>query len=156
MIRRILMLLLALSLFGAVECQGASDSKSKKSAKVSKKAKRQQKGQRKKLMRSAVMLRQEFKKIHSMQKELTRLTKNPERAKELTDMINASMKKLAPHVKAAGNIAGASCMADIPKLVAEGKKLASEPEKYPDSSMLELLQEHQLQQIEAFRKKVSE
>ena len=82
MIRRILMLLLALSLFGAVECQGASDSKSNKSAKVSKKAKRQQKGQRKKLMRSAVMLRQEFKKIHGLQAELLRNKGNAEKVKE--------------------------------------------------------------------------
>ena len=47
-------------------------------------------------------------------------------------------------------------MADVTKLVAEGKKLASEPEKFTDVSMLELLQEHQLQQIDKFLKKVSE
>jgi hypothetical protein len=160
MLKKFFMLLLAVSLFGAVQCYGASESKSKSKKSASKaarqKSRKGKKNAKNKQQRIAFLLRKEFKKIHGMQKELARLTKNPERAKELTDMINASMKKLAPHVKAAGNIAGASCMADIPKLVAEGKKLASEPEKYPDSSMLELLQEHQLQQIEAFRKKVSE
>ena len=119
-------------------------------------SKKQKKGQRKKLMRSAMTLRQEFKKIHAMQSEILKNPENTGKNKELTASINAIMKKLAPHLKAAGTIAGSGSMADMTKLVAEGKKLASEPEKYTDASMLELLQEHQLQQIDKFLKKVSE
>ena len=153
MFKRILLLLLALMIFGTVESVGAAEKKGSKTVAQSRK---QKKNQRKKLMRSAAILRQEFKKIHTMQSEILRNPKNTEKNKELVTAINNSMKKLAPHLKAAGTIAGSAVMADVTKLVAEGKKLASEPEKFTDVSMLELLQEHQLQQIDKFLKKVSE
>ena len=124
MFKRILLLLLALMIFGTVESVGAAEKKGSKTVAQSKK---QKKNQRKKLMRSAAILRQEFKKIHAMQSEILRNPKNTEKNKELVTAINNSMKKLA-----------------------------SEPEKFTDVSMLELLQEHQLQQIDKFLKKVSE
>ena len=66
------------------------------------------------------------------------------------------MKKLAPHLKTLGAVPGSQNMADIDKLIAEGKKLASEPDKVSADTALQLLQEHHLELIEKFRKKVSE
>ena len=166
MFKRFFMLLLALSLFGAFAYYGADEgakkeqstksAKNTKNTKSSKKAKRQQKAQRKKQRNAAMILRSEFKKIHEWQKELMRNVGNEDRTKKLNASINSSMKKIAPQLKIVGAIRGSGFMTDISKLVKEGKSLASEPEKYPDNSMLELLQEHQIQQIEEFIKKVSE
>ena len=154
------MLLLAVSLFGAVECYGASESKSK-SKKSASKAARQKSRRGKKLaknkqQRIAFLLRKEFKKIHGLQTELLRNKGNAEKVKEWSSTINSTMKKLAPHLKALGTVPGSRNMADIDKLIAEGKKLASEPDKVSADTALQLLQEHQLELIETFRKKVSE
>ena len=166
MFKRFFMLLLALSLLGAFVCHGADETAKKaqstkaapntKNTKISKKNKRQQKAQRKKQRQAAFAVRAEFKKIHEWQKELMRNVGNEERTKKLNASISSSMKKIAPQLKIVGAIRGSGFMTDISKLVKEGKSLASEPEKYPDNSMLELLQEHQIQQLGEFIKKVSE
>ncbi|MBO5793400.1 MAG: hypothetical protein J6S54_13135 [Lentisphaeria bacterium] len=160
MLKKFFMLLLAVSLFGAVECYGASESKSK-SKKSASKAARQKSRKGKKLaknkqQRIAFLLRKEFKKIHGLQAELLRNKGNAEKVKEWSSTINSTMKKLAPHLKTLGAVPGSQNMADIDKLIAEGKKLASEPDKVSADTALQLLQEHHLELIEKFRKKVSE
>ena len=91
-----------------------------------------------------------------MQERLIREKDDPERAKVLIAGINAGMKKITPHLKVLGNFPGAKFMTDTAKLVQEGKKFASEPDKVSDRTALELLHGHHMELIEAFRKKVSE
>lgn len=160
MLKKFFMLLLAVSLFGAVECYGASEGK-EKSKKSSSKAARQKsrksrKNAKNKQQRVAFLLRKEFKKIHRLQEDLLRNRDDAEKVKELTASINSAMKKLTPHLKALGSVPGAKEMADIDKLIAEGKKFSSESDKVSAVTALQLLQEHQLELIEKFRKKVSE
>ena len=160
MLKKIFMLLLAVSLFGAVECYGGSESKSKSKKSASKatrqKSRKGKKNAKNKQQRVAFLLRKEFKKIHGLQTELLRNKDDAEKVKEWSNTINSTMKKLTPHLKALGGVPGAKNMADINQLIAEGKKLASEPDKVSAETALQLLQEHHLELIEKFRKKVSE
>ena len=160
MFKRIFMLLIALLLFGAVECQAAADSKGKSKKNTSKaarqKSRRAKKNQKNKAQALAFMVRRELKKIHGMQKDLLRKSDEAETVKELQSSINSIMKKVTPHLKKIGNLPGAKFMADIDNLVKEGRKLASEPDKVSADTALELLQEEQLDLVEKFRQKVSE
>lgn len=152
MIKRIIMVLLAVSLFGAVECEGAKKSSSKSARQ---KARRAKKDQKNKQQRIAFQVRRELRKIHGLQADLMRDKNNAERAKEYITQINSSLKKVTPHLKTVGNLPGIKNMTDLDKLVAEGKKLAAEPDKVTPETALELLQEKQLEVVEQFREKVS-
>lgn len=160
MFKRIFMLLIALLLFGALECQGASDTKGKSKKSTSKaarqKSRRTKKEQKNKQQRIAFMLRREIKKIHELQTEILRNKDNAQKVKEWNAEITNSMKKVTPHLKSLGNFPGAKFMTNIDNLVKEGRKLASEPDKVSADTALELLQEEQLELVEKFRKKVSE
>lgn len=96
-------------------------------------------------------LRQEFKELHDLQERLLRNRDNQEQVKELTAMIERNMKKIAPMLKQVGKIQGMDMMANLEKLIAEGKKLAPEGEKVTDSTALELLQKKQFELLEKFK-----
>lgn len=160
MIKRIVMLLCALLLAGApvyLEAAEKSKSKKKSSSKADRqKSRRARKAQKNKQQRIAFAVRRELKKIHEFQNDMLKNKNNAEEVKSLAASITSGMKKVTPHLKAIGNMPGAKFMADIDKLVKEGRKLASEPDSVSESTALELLQEHQLELVEKFRKKVSE
>lgn len=121
-----------------------------------KKAQRQKERKLKKLKNSKfntlmTTLRQEFKELHDLQERLLRNRDNQGQVKELTAMIERNMKKIAPMLKQVGKIQGMDMMANLEKLIAEGKKLAPEGETVTDSTALELLQKKQFELLEKFK-----
>lgn len=153
MIKRIIMVLLAFVVFGAVECQAAPKSSSKAARQ---KARRTRKSQKNKLQRQAVAAQRLMKEIHQHQDELVRYKGDAAMTKKYVDLINREMKKLTPLLKPVGNVPGVKFMTDIDKLNAEGKKLVVDSSKLAPGQALSLLQKHQMELLEKYRKKVNE
>lgn len=154
MIKRIIMVLLAFAVFGAVECQAAPKKSSSKAARQ--KGRRTRKNQKNKLQREAVAAQRLMKEIHQYQDELVRYKGDAAMTKKYVDQINSAMKKLTPLLKPVGNVPGVKFMTDIDKLIAEGKKLVVDPSKVVPEQALDVLKKHQLELLEKYRDKVNE